>query len=158
MRGLVLALAAVSGALAVGNPAAAQYYPQSQPYGYGGYGYNGYGYGDFGQVRALQARIDRIEYQIRMLDRRGLVRDDRADRLKDEAERLEDRVHRAARYGLNPYEASDIQARLARLESRVRYASIHRYDWYGRGYGRNGYYDYDRDRDHRYDRDDDDGD
>jgi len=114
MRKLVLSLAAAGAALAVATPAAAQYYPAPQQYGYGySNGYNGYGYN--GQVRALQQRIDHIEYQIRVLDRRDRIRDDSADRLKEEANRVESRLHRAARYGLNGYEANDIQFRIARL-------------------------------------------
>jgi hypothetical protein len=157
MRKLVICLAAAGSALAVATPAAAQYYPAPQQYGYGyGNGYNGYngynggynsGYGNFGQVRALQQRIDRIEYQIRMLDRRDRIRDDSADRLREEANRLEGRLHRAARYGLNGYEARDIQVRIARLEQRVQYAA----NRWGRGYndyGNNGYgYGYGHDRD-----------
>jgi len=149
MRKLVLSLAAVGAALAVATPAAAQYYPAPQQYGYGysnGYG-NGYGYN--GQVRALQQRIDRIEYQIRVLDRRDRIRDDSADRLKEEANRVESRLHRAARYGLNGYEANDIQVRIARLEQRVQYAA-NRYGRRYSGYGNNGYgngYGWDRDGD-----------
>jgi hypothetical protein len=153
MRGLLVSLAVAGAALAAASPAAAQYYPQP----YGGYGYNGYAYNNFGQVRALQARIDRIEYQIRLLDRRDVIRDDSADRLKDDAERLENRLHRAARYGLNPYEANDIQARIANLEQRVRYASFNRYGRYDHddyGYGHDGYNGY-RDHDYGRDRDDD---
>jgi len=156
MRKLVLSLAAAGAALAVATPAAAQYYPAPQQYGYGyaGYGDNGYnnGYANFGQVRALQQRIDRIEYQIRMLDRRDRIRDDSADRLKEEANRVEGRLHRAARYGLNGYEARDIQVRIARLEQRVQYAANRwgrGYNGYGyNGYGNNGYgYGYRHDRD-----------
>lgn len=153
MRKLVLSLAAAGAALAIATPAAAQYYPAPQPYGYGyGNGYNGYG--NFGQVRALQQRIDRIEYQIRMLDRRDRIRDRSADRLRDEAERIEDRLHRAARYGLNGYEAQDIQVRIARLEQRVQYAVS--YGRYGRGYNGYGYNDHGYRYDDRYGRDRDD--
>ena len=148
MRKLVLSLAATVAALVVASPAAAQYYPAPQPYGYNGYnGYNG-----FGQVRALQARIDGVEYQIRRLDRRDVIRDHSADRLREEAEGLEHRLHRAARYGLNGYEARDIEVRIARLEQRVNYAVANRYGRYGYGY--NGRYG-DHDRDHGWDRDDD---
>src|SRR5690349_19748530 len=152
MRKIVLSLAAAGTALIAASPAAAQYYPQPQPYGYsnGGYGYNGYGYGNFGQVRALQIRIDNVERQINRLDRRDRIRDRSADRLRDEANRIEDRLHRAARGGLNPYEARDIEFRIQRLEQRVQYAVAN-------GYGRYGYGDRDdrwgRDRDR--DRDDD---
>lgn len=150
MRKLLLTLAAAGTALAVASPAAAQYYPQ--PYGYNGYGYNGYGYGNYGSVRALQVRVDAVERQIRSLDRRNVIRDRSADRLREEANHIENRLHRAARYGLNGYEANDIQVRLARLEQRVQYAVASRYGRYG-AYGYNSYYgdhdrDYDRDRDH----------
>jgi hypothetical protein len=137
MRKFVLSLAVAGAALAFATPAAAQYYPQPpRPYGYNGYGYNG-----IGQVRALQARINAVENQIRRLDRRDAIRDKRADRLKHDANRIEKRLRRAARYGLNPREANDIQARIARLEQRVQYAV-------GNGYGRGHSYGYDR-RDHR---------
>jgi hypothetical protein len=115
MRKIVLALAVAGSALIAAAPASAQYYPQP-----GGYGYNGRG--NFGQVRALQARIDNVERQIRFLDRRDVIRDDRADRLRDEANDIERKLHRSARNGLNPYEASEINARIARLEQRVQYA------------------------------------
>jgi opacity protein-like surface antigen len=161
MRKLMISLAAAGTALAFATPAAAQYYPAPQSYngyngyGYNGYGYNGYGYGNFDRVRGLQARIDSIQYQIRRLDRRDVIRDRSADRLKDEANRIENRLHRAARYGLNGYEANDIQARIANLEQRVRYAVANGYGRYGRysynsysGYGdRDGRWDHDRDDD-----------
>lgn len=167
MRTLIISLAAAGAALAVASPASAQYYG-GQPYGYGqGYGYNGYGYNNYGQVRALQARIDAVQWQINRLDRYNGIRDDRADRLRDESRQIERRLHQAARYGLNPYEANDIQVRIARLESQVQYASANRYGGYGgyngynkgynNGYGYNGAYygGHDRDGDHG-DRDDDD--
>ena len=115
MRKLVLALAAAGSALVVAAPASAQYYPAQ-------YG-NRYGYNNFGQVRELQVRIDRVQRQIGFLDRRNVVRDDRADRLRDEARDIERYLHRAARNGLNPYEANNINARIARLEQRVQFAA-----------------------------------
>lgn len=157
MRKILLSLAAAGAALAVVSPAAAQYYP-AQPYGYG---YGGYGYNDYGQVRALHARIDRIEWRINRLDRYNAVPGGLADRLRNEARRLEYRLNNAARYGLNPYEANEIQVRIARLEQRVQYASANRYGRYGYGYnGYNGYGYYDGNgRGHwAGDRDDDDRD
>lgn len=155
MRKFLISLAAAGAALAVASPAAAQYYPAPQAYGYG---YNGYGYGNYGQVRALQARIDAVQYQIRRLDRRDVIRDGSADRLRQESNRIEHRLHQAARYGgLNPYEANDISNRIARLEQRVQWAAANRYGRYGYNgaYGYNGYNGYgyaDRDRDGRDDR------
>jgi len=154
MRRILISLAAAGAALAVASPAAAQYYPQPQPYGngygYGYNGYNGYGYNNYGQVRALQARIDAIQYQIRRLDRRDAIRDGAADRLREESRNIERRLHSAERYGLNGYEANDIQMRIARLEQRVQYALQTRYGRYGNGYG-----GYDRygDHDGRWDHD-----
>lgn len=133
MRRRLMLMTAAGAALAAASPAMAQYYP-GQPFG-GGYGYNGYG-----QVRALHARIDRIEWQINRLDRANAIPDGAADRLRFEARRLEARLAGAARYGLNPYEVNDIEGRIARLEQRVRYASAMRYGRYGNGYnGANGY-------------------
>ena len=147
MRKLMISLAAAGAALVVASPAAAQYYPQPQPapYGYNGYGHNG----GYGLVRALQARVDRIEWQINRLDRRDRIRDRSADKLRHEADRIEERLHRAARGGLNPYEMNDIQNRIARLEQRVQYAVGGRNSYGYNGY--NGQY-VDRDRDGRDDR------
>jgi hypothetical protein len=168
MRKFVISVAAAGAALVVASPAAAQYYPGQQPYGYGaqpygnGYGYNGYGHNNYGQVRALQARIDRVQYQIRYIGGRGHW----AERLREESRGIELRLRYASRNGLNPYEANDIQNRIARLEQRVNYAMASRNGRYGytnyngyNGYNSQGYYrDGDRDRegrDHDYDRDDD---
>ena len=168
MRKFVISLAAATAALAVASPAAAQYYPQAQPYGYNGYnGYNGYGYNGYGQVRALQQRIDVLQNRLRHVGVRGKS----AQRLREESRSLERRLHYAARNGLNPYEVNDIANRITRLEQRVayttqrgqgRYAGYNRYDHNGYdGYYRDDDHDYDRghhrDDDHRYghDRDDD---
>lgn len=150
MRKLVLGLAAGGAALAIAAPASAQYYPQPQPYGYNGYGYNN----NWGQVRALEVRIRNVERQIRFLDRRNVVRDDRADRLREEANRIEDRLQRASRNGLNPYEANEINARIARLEQRVQFAVNNRGYGYNNGYNNGQFVDRDRDgRDDRYEDD-----
>jgi hypothetical protein len=166
MRKVVLSLAAAGAALVAASPAAAQFYPQPQPNGYG-YGQpQGYGYGvnnyrnSYGQVRALQARIDRLQWQIeRFQDRSGLRNRD-SNRLRKEARRIEDRLQRAQRFGLNPMEANDIQMRLTQLEQQVRYMGG--YNGYNRNNGYNGYngyngsngYSRDRDNDHDHDRGD----
>lgn len=154
MRKLLLSLAAAGAALAAASPAAAQYYPAPQPQGYA------YGFNNYGQVRALQARVDAIQYQIRMLDRRNVIRDGSASRLKEESRHIEKRLRQASRHGLNPYELNDIQQRIARLEQRVQYAMngrFGRHAQYG-SYGQNGHYDrHDRNDDDRWDRDDDRG-
>jgi hypothetical protein len=137
MRKLVLSLAAAGAALVVASPAAAQYYPQPQPQQYGnGYGYsgynNGYGRGDYGRARSLQVRIDSVQRQIRVLDRKDVIGDRSADRLRDEAGHLESQFHHAMRNGLNGYEANNIEQRLAELERRVQFATQNRYGRYDR--------------------------
>jgi hypothetical protein len=152
MRKVLISLAAAGAALAFATPAAAQYYP-GQPYpGYGAPYGNAYGYGNYGQIRSLQVRINNVERMINRLDRRDRIRDRTADRLRDEANRIERRLRVAARNGLNPYEARDIHVRISRLEQQVHYSLSGRFGRYGynnyNGYG----YGYDRDRDGRDDR------
>jgi len=152
MRKFVLSLAAAASALAVAAPAAAQYYPAPPV--------QGYGYNNLGTFRALQARVDNVERQINRLDRRDRIGNREADRLRREANRIENRLQRAARYGLNPYESNDIQRRVAVLEQRVNFAASNGWSRYGNRYGWNGNYGYngnngdyrDRDRDGRNDR------
>ena len=153
MRKVLIALAAAGSAVAFASPAAAQYYPQPQQPYYGGqaYGYGGYGFNGFGQVQQLEARIDALQNRIRWMDRANVIRDKSADRLKDEARDIEKRLRKDARYGLNPYELNNLQARIARLEQRVQFAS----NRFGGRYGYSGYnggYYGDRDRDGRDDR------
>jgi hypothetical protein len=131
MRKFVLPLAVVGAALVAATPATAQYYPapQAAPYAYGsGYG-NGYT-NNWSQVRSLQVRIDNIERQINRLDRRDVIRGRSADRLLDEANKIERRLHERARGGLNPREAGDIEVRIGRLEQRVQFAMNDRYGRY----------------------------
>lgn len=138
MRKIVLSLGMAGAALFAASPAAAQYYPAPQPAPYGN-GY-GHGYGNYGEVRALQMRIDNIERQINRLDRRDRIGDRSADRLRDEASRIDRRLRERARGGLGPREAGDLQYRIQRLEQRVQLALNDRY-------GRGDRWDRDRNRD-----------
>ena len=142
MRKIALSLVAAGAALVAASPAAAQYYPAPQPAPYGyGYGNNDYSYNNYGQVRALQVRIDNIERQIGRLDRRDRIGDRSADRLRDEANRIERRLHDRARGGLSPREAGEIQYRIQRLEQRLQLALNDRGGRYGDRWDR----DHDRD-------------
>ncbi|HEY8593052.1 MAG TPA: hypothetical protein VIL42_09350 [Sphingomicrobium sp.] len=142
MRKVILSLAAAGAALVVASPASAQYFPQPQGYAYG-YQNN------YGQVRALQARVDNLQRQIERLDRREVIREREARRLRDQARSIERRLWSARNGGLSPWEANDVQMRLVRLEQNVRVASMARGGGYyrdrddrdGRRHGR------DRDRD-----------
>jgi hypothetical protein len=156
MRKIVLSLAAAGAAIVAASPAAAQYVPQPQPYGYGAqpYGYNNGFQNNWGQVRALQARLNNVQRQINRLDRRDRIGGRSADRLRDEANKIERRLRERARGGLDPREAGDIQYRIARLEQRVQYSLANGYGRSGYGYNNNGYADRDRDgRDDRYEDD-----
>jgi hypothetical protein len=125
MRKFALSLAAVGAALLAASPASAQYYPRPQPAPYG----NGYGYNNgFGMAQSLQVRLDAVERQINRLDRRDRIGGRSADRLRDDANDLERRLHRRARGGLDNREAGDIAYRLQRLEQRVQLALNNRYD------------------------------
>ena len=126
MRKIVLSVAAAGAVLIAASPAAAQYYPQPQPapYGYNN-GYNGYNNGfrnNWGEFRALQQRIDNVERQIARLDRRDVIRGRSADRLLNEANKIDRRLRQRARGGLDPREAGDIQYRIQRLEQQVQIA------------------------------------
>ena len=163
MRKVLVSLAAAASALAVAAPASAQVYGNvgigiGTP-GYGGpvYGAPGYGYGngynDYGQVRSLQYRVNAVQRQIEILDRRDILSGREARRLRDQSRNVERQLYRAARYGLNPYEARDLNYQVARLEQRVQRQAWDRDGRYGRNDGYYGDRDGRRDRDWDRDRD-----
>ena len=158
MRKFLISATLLASTLAIAAPAAAQW---NQP-AYGqGYGYNN----GYGSIRALQVRINRLEQQIRQLDRRNILSNREANRLRSQANQIERQLRVASRNGLNRNERRNIEVRIARLEQNIRYQAND-----GNRYGRNdGYQDRDRDgrndryeddrgrdRDDRRDRDDDD--
>ena len=145
MRKFLISAAVAATALTAAAPAAAQYYPQ--PRG-NAYGYNNH----YGYVRSLQVRVDRLQQQIRQLDRRNIITNREAARLLDDSRDLERRLRRNSRdgYGLNPNEARAVEVRLARLEQR-----LFRDARDGNRWGQ-GYQGWDRDRDGRDDRYEDD--
>ncbi len=150
MRKFLIPLAAAASALAVASPASAQVYGNlGVGLGLGGPAYGapayGYGYNNYGQVRALQYRIDGVQRQITMLDRRNILSRGEARRLREESRAVERRLQRSARFGLSPYEARSVEVRIARLEQHVQREAWDRDGRWGRGYG----YGYDNDR---YDR------
>ena len=119
MRKFAISLAAAAAAVGFAAPASAQYYPPH--YGYAppppAYGY-GQGY-SFGHVRALQVRIDRIQRDLRHLARFRMISHSEFRNRNEDARSIERRLRRAARFGLAPWEAQDIQHRIARLEYRI---------------------------------------
>ena len=155
MRTLILSIATAASALAIASPAAAQYYPQPQ-----GYGYN-QGYHHPGMARILDDRIDRLQKEIRRLDKRNILSEREADRLMYQSRELEARLARMARNGFSGYESAEIERGIARLEHRI-YREANDRDrrgWNNNGYGYNQYGNQgwiDRDRDGRDDRYEDD--
>ena len=154
MRKFVIAAAMAATALTAAAPAAAQYYPQPQG---NAYGYNN----NWGQVRRLQARVDMVQRQIVQLDRRNILSNREAARLRDDSREIERRLHNVARNGLSGNEAYNIERRIQRLEVRMQREARdgNRYGQYGRGAGwsdrdRDGLDDrYERDRGTNYDED-----
>lgn len=156
MRKFLISAAVAASALTAAAPAAAQYgYPQygnqyGAPYG------NAYGYNhNYGQLRSLQVRIDHLQRQIRRLDQRNILSDREAAHLMNDSRDLERRLHRAARYGFNRYEARAVEVRLARLEQRLWRDARDGNRWGDRRYGDRDWNDRDwndRDRDGRNDR------
>ena len=147
MHKFLISAALMASTVAVAAPASAQWYPQ-QPQGYA-YGYN-YNYG---QVRRLQVRIDQIQRQIVQLDRRNILSNREADRLRRESRNLEQRLRYVGRNGLSGREGYDIERHIQQLEYRVQREARDGNGWRNNRYGNNGY---DRDRDgldDRYERD-----
>lgn len=150
MRKIFISAILAASTLAIAAPAAAQYYqPQyGAPYG------NAYGYNNNGQVRSLQVRINHLERQIVQLDRRNILSNRGANRLRSQANQIERQLRSASYNGLNRNEHRNIEVRIARLEQNIRYQANdgNRYSNRNVGYGNV----YDRDRDGRDDRYEDD--
>ena len=143
MRKFIISAALAASTLVAAAPAAAQWQPQG----------NAYGYNNYGQVRRLDARIDAIQRQIDHLDRRNVLSNREANRLRGESRDVEKRLQRVARNGFTGWERNDMENRIQRLEVRVQREARD-----GNRYG--GYYSQagwsDRDRDGRNDRYEDD--
>lgn len=144
MRKFIISAALAASTLVAAAPAAAQGYPQGNAYGYNN---------NYGQVRRLDARIDAIQRQITNLDRRNILSNREAARLRDDSREVENRLHRVARNGLTGWERNDIENRIQRLEVRIQ-REARDGNHYGNHYGQAGWSD--RDRDGRNDRYEDD--
>ena len=147
MRKFLVSAAIAASTLVAAAPAAAQWAPP-QPQGYG-YGYNQ----NYGQVRRLQARIDQLQRQIRHLDRRNILSEREASRLRNESRELERRLRYGASNGLNGREAYNIERGIQRLEVRIQ-RDARDGNRYGNHYGQASWTDRDRDGLHdAYERD-----
>ena len=148
MRKFLISAALAASTLVAAAPAAAQYYPP-QPQG-NAYGY----YGNHGQARRLDARIDAIQRQISHLDRRNILSNREANRLRADSNEIERRLRYVARNGLNGWEANDIERRIYRLETRIQREARDGNNYRGRYYNQGSWNDRDRDGlDDRFERD-----
>jgi len=148
MRKFLISAALAASTFVAAAPAAAQYYPQ-QPQGYG-YGYNN----NYGQVRRLQVRIDQLQRQISQFDRRNILSEREAARLRGDSRQLEQRLRYSARNGLNGREGYEIEHGIQRLEYRIQREARDGNRYRGNYYNNAGWSD--RDRDGRNDRYEDD--
>jgi len=140
MRKFLISAAVAVSALTVAAPAAAQYggyYPQP------GYGY---GHNNYGQIRSLEVRVDQQLRRINQLDRRDVLSNREANRLRSIAWDIRNYLRRASRDGLNGREVGLFHQRIAELDFRIQREAR---DWNNR-YGNRRYSD--RDRDGRNDR------
>jgi hypothetical protein len=134
MRKYLIPLAAAASTVAIAAPASAQYFPQPQPYPYA-YAQGGYGH-HFGHARALKARVDRIQRDLRHLANYRMISRSEFYNRTAESRDIERRLIHNARdgRGLNQREAYAIERRIARLEMRiardVRDGRRYAYRWY----------------------------
>jgi hypothetical protein len=160
MRKFLIPAAVLAATLATAAPAAAQWAPNG----------NAYGYDNRGQGRRLEVRLMQLRREIAQLDRRNILSNREARRLDAEARHIEYRIREMRQYGLDRRERFMIERQIARLEQNIRYQATDGNRRYGDNrysdnrYGDNryssnndnGYYSYDRDRDGRDDRYEDD--
>ena len=191
MRNLILTLSAAGAAIAFAAPAAAQYYQQptyghgyqqptygygyQQPYGYPAqYGQPSYGYGqnawlynfrDNRYASMMRDRVHRIRGDIRNMAAQRVLSRGEFVSLDQEARRVERKIDRSSRYGVDRQEARRIDRSVRRLEERVireatdwnRRSGVRRYNPYNYGQYWTQYGSYnDRDHDGRNDRYEDD--
>lgn len=152
MRKFLIPAALIASTIAAAAPAAAQWAPQG----------NAYGYENRGQARRLEVRVMQLRREIAQLDRRNILSNREARRLDADARNLQYRVRQQSFNGLNPRERFNIEQRIARLEMEIRRQATDGNRRYNddRRYDDNRRYDdgrrYDRDRDGRDDRYEDD--
>lgn len=121
MRKFIISVAAAASTLALAAPAAAQMAPPPynyQPYNYQPYNY-GYGFNGFNFARSMQGRVERIRGEIRSMEERRALSWRDARSLDNEAGRIQDRIFRASRNGIQPGEARRLENAIARLQYRV---------------------------------------
>ena len=114
MRTALFTIGAAVSALAVATPASAQFYPQPRGYMYQPT-YN------YGHARALKARLDYTQREIRRLAQYRMISRNEYHNLIRDSREIEYRLIRNARdgYGLSPQEAYATERRMFRLEQKI---------------------------------------
>ena len=115
MRKFLIPIVAAASALTVAAPASAQWAPQV--YRYAPYNF-GYGYSGIRFAQAMQARVQRIRADIRMMEMRRVLSPWEARSLDNEARSIQRKVYRSTGNGVQPGEARNIENRIRRLEYR----------------------------------------
>jgi hypothetical protein len=116
MRKFLIPIIAAGSALAVAAPASAQWAPPV--YNYTPYNY-GRGFSGINFARSMEARVQRIRGDIRLMQMRRVLSWGEARSLDVQARNLQRRIAIASRGGLNPYEARSLENGIFRLERRV---------------------------------------
>ena len=115
MRKFLISIAAATSTVALAAPASAQFFPP-QPRGYA-YGHTN----NLGHARAMQARLDRMQYDITRLAQNRMISRNEYKNLRSESREIERSLRRNVRdgYGLSRQEAYNTERRIARLEYRI---------------------------------------
>lgn len=147
MRKFLIPILAVGSAIAVAAPASAQSWsPPDNNYQRDNYQRDNYQRDNYQRdndqrdnhnyrrnelnfPRAMQARVERIRGQIRSMQERRMISWRDARSLENQASRIQARIWRDTRYGLQPDEARRIENDINRLEYRVSRATN---DWNNR--------------------------
>ena len=134
MRKFLVPIVAAVSTLAIAAPASAQWAPpvyRYQPYNFN-YGYNGFNF-----ARSMENRVQRLRNDIRQMDARRILSNREARSLDYQAERLQRRIYRASRNGIQPGEARTVENQIRNLEYRISREAM---DWNNRyGGGRYGH-------------------
>jgi predicted RNase H-like nuclease (RuvC/YqgF family) len=127
MRKLLIPIVASASVLTVAAPLSAQTWTppansyQHDTYQHDNYQRDRYNYrsNELNFPRAMQARVERIRGEIRSMQERRILSWREARSLENEAARIQDRIWRDSRNGIQPGEARRIEERINRLEYRV---------------------------------------
>lgn len=135
MRKFLVPIVATVSTLAIAVPASAQSWAPPA-YRYQPYNFN-YGYNGFNFARSMAQRVQRLRNDIRAMDARRILSNREARSLDNQAQRLQHRIYRASRNGIQRGEARSVENQIRNLEYRITREATdwnNRYGRYGRRY------------------------